>query len=88
MAEDLGDPISFLLLEEGADVYTSDGEKIGDVAEIRADLTNDIFEGIVVGHRLLGHKHLVAADQIDEIYERGVVLKLDADAVGSLAPPD
>ena len=88
MAIDLGDPASYLVLEEGADVYASDGEKVGAVAEIRADLVNDIFDGLVVRHGPLGHGHFVEAEQVDEIYERGVVLALTAHDVEGLPEPD
>ncbi len=87
MTEDLGAQSSYLTLEEGADVYASDGEKVGSVAEIRADMTNDIFEGLVIRHSLLGRRHYADADQIDGIYEGGVVLALDAAAVESLPEP-
>ena len=74
--EDLGNPISYLVLKEGADVYSRDGEKIGRVAEIRADTEADIFDGIVVDRTPLlpGGHELITADRIDEIFERGVVL--------------
>ena len=74
--EDLGNPISYLVLEEGADVYSSDGEKIGKVAEVRADTEKDIFDGIVVDRTpiLPGGRELITADRIEEIFERGVVL--------------
>lgn len=86
---DLGSPTSYLLLQNGTSVYSSDGERIGEVAEIRADERNDIFDGLVVGHGLLpGHRSFVAADQVEELYERGVVLKLDAAAADGLPPAD
>ena len=86
--DDLGAPISYLVLERGADVFSADGEKVGDVAEVRADLGRDIFDGVVIRHGLLpGHNHVVPAEQVDEIYERGVVLKLAADEVESLPAP-
>jgi sporulation protein YlmC with PRC-barrel domain len=74
--DDLGAPISYLVLEKGADVYTSEGEKIGKVAEVRADTEEDIFDGIVVKRTPLlpGGEELITADRIEEIYERGVVL--------------
>ncbi|HEY8001167.1 MAG: PRC-barrel domain-containing protein [Vicinamibacteria bacterium] len=74
--DDLGAPISYLVLEKGADVYTSEGEKIGKVAEVQADTGEDIFEGIVVNRTPLlpGGEELITADRIEEIYERGVVL--------------
>jgi sporulation protein YlmC with PRC-barrel domain len=77
---DLGAPISYLVLEKGADVYTSEGEKIGKVAEVRADTRDDIFDGIVVDRNQLlpGGGELITADRIEEIYERGVLLVPDA----------
>jgi uncharacterized protein YrrD len=79
--EDLGAPISYVVLATGAPVYSSNGEKIGEVHEIRADMQNDIFDGVVVTDALLPiNKRFVPADQIDEIYEGGVRLKLDSQA--------
>jgi sporulation protein YlmC with PRC-barrel domain len=66
--EDLGAPSSYLMLEHGTPVYTSDGERIGKVGEIRADTERDIFDGIVVSGEL------ITADRIEEIFERGVLL--------------
>jgi uncharacterized protein YrrD len=84
--EDLGAPISYVVLETGAPVYSSDGEKIGAVHEIRADMQNDIFDGIVLTPDALLpiNKRFVPADQIDEIYEGGVRLKLDSQACDRL----
>ncbi len=87
--DDLGSPTSYLVLEKGAPVYAADGEKVGRVTEVRADLQGDIFDGLVVDHSLLpGDERVVPADQVDEIYERGVMLKLDADAFKTLPKPD
>ena len=87
--DDLGPPISYLVLEKGAPVYAADGEKVGRVTEIRADLEKDIFDGLVVDGSLLpGDDRLVPADQVDEIYEGGVALRLDADAFRTLPKPD
>ncbi len=41
----------------------------------------------MIGHGLLGgHHRFVGADQVDELFERGVVLKLDAAAAEGLPP--
>jgi sporulation protein YlmC with PRC-barrel domain len=78
--EDLGDPISYLTLEKGTAVYSADGEKIGSVAEIQADEGSDIFDSIVLDRNsiLPGGREEIPADEIDEIYERGVVLSAGA----------
>ena len=78
--DDLGAPISYLTLERGASVYAHDGEKLGRVKEIRADAQEDIFDGIVVDHVPLLRRddEYIPAERIDEIFERGVLLKADA----------
>ena len=73
---DLGNPISYLVLEKGTPVYDADGEQLGKLAEIRADTERDIFESIVLDTNSIlpgGRTEIPAAD-IEEIYERGVVL--------------
>jgi uncharacterized protein YrrD len=88
--EELGPPVSYLVLEEGTDVYASDGEKLGKVVEIRADEQNDIFDGLVIDRTPLlpgGHRY-VAAEQVERIHERGVVLALDSAAAESLPEPE
>lgn len=74
--EDLGEPVSYLMLEKGTAVYSADGERLGAVAEVRADPGDDIFDGIVLDTNsiLPGGKSEIAAEDIDHIYERGVVL--------------
>jgi uncharacterized protein YrrD len=86
--EDLGAPASYLVCGEGTAVYSSDGEKLGEVEHVLADADSDIFDGIVIDRSVLpgGHR-FVDASQIDEIYERGVVLTVDAAAAQSLPEP-
>jgi hypothetical protein len=86
--DDLGKPISFLALSTGAAVYSSDGEKLGRVVRVMADPDTDIFDGVVVdttagpgGHRF------VDAPEVGQIFERGLVLKIDASAAAELPPP-
>lgn len=84
----LGPPSSYLVLEPGVPVYSSDGEKIATVHKVVADLVNDIFEGVVLGTGVLpAHETYVRADLVEEIYERGVVLKIDRAAADALPPP-
>lgn len=82
---DLGRPASYLVLERGAAVYSCDGERLGAVEEVRADEGEDIFDGLVLGTGVLpGGKRFVAAEQVEEIFERGVLLKLDKAAAAEL----
>ena len=86
--DDLGDPRSYLTLAEGTVVYSSDGERLGEVEHVLADEETDIFDGIVVDRSVLpgGHR-FVDATQVDEIYERGVVLTIDRAAAEQLPEP-
>jgi uncharacterized protein YrrD len=64
-------------LSPGTPVYTADGEQIGNVAMILAAEEEDVFDGIVIGDHRLGKAHRFAdADDVQQIFERGVVLKL------------
>ena len=86
--EDLGPPSSYLNLGKGADVYSRDGEKAGKVEHVLAAPDEDIFDGIVLDTSVLpgGHR-FVDADQVEEIFERGVLLKIDQAEAESLPEP-
>ena len=86
--EDLGAPSSYLVLAEGTPVYSSDGSKLGEVEHVLADADADLFDGIVIDASALpgGHR-FVDAPQVEEIYERGVVLTVDAAGAESLPEP-
>lgn len=78
-APDLGQPTSYLMLEPGARVYSSDGEQVGRVREVRADPEADIFDSLVVERGHLGRgERLVPAAEVEEIFERGVLLAIEA----------
>ena len=85
---DLGAPASYLTLEEGLSVYSSDGQEVGKVAHVLADPGLDVFDGVVIDTSVLpgGHR-FCDADQIDEVYERGVVLSVDRAAAEALPKP-
>jgi uncharacterized protein YrrD len=85
---DLGPPASYLTLAAGAPVYSSDGERLGVVEHVLAEPDEDIFDGIVFdASPLPGGHRFVDAPEVDEIYERGVVLTLDAATAEALPEP-
>jgi hypothetical protein len=86
--DDLGAPSSYLALADGISVYSSDGEELGKVEHLLADPDEDIFDGFVIDTSVLpgGHR-FVDAPEVEAIFERGVVLKLDAAAAGELPEP-
>jgi uncharacterized protein YrrD len=86
---DLGSPASYLVLAEGTPVLASGGEEVGRVEHVLADADADVFDGVIVDMRAGPGGHRFAdAEQVQAIYERGVVLKLDADAVPRLPSPE
>jgi Uncharacterized protein conserved in bacteria (DUF2171) len=86
--DDLGQPSSYLALGKGAPVYSRDGAEIGKVEHVLSNTQIDIFDGIVLDTSALpgGHR-FVDASQIEEIYQRGVVLRIDAAAAEGLPRP-
>ena len=86
--DDLGQPASYLTLEAGAPVYSCDSEKVGKVKRVLYEPDADIFEGLVLETSVLpGAESFVKAEQVEEIFEKGVLLKLDHEAVDSLPEP-
>jgi hypothetical protein len=86
--EDLGQPSSYLAVKKGVPVFSSDGEKLGRVVRVLSAPKLDMFDGVVFdttagpgGHRF------VDAPEVGEIYERGIVLKLDAVQAADLPSP-
>jgi len=86
--DDLGAPSSFLVLQAGVPVYSSDGKKLGGVEHVLFVPDDDIFDGIVLDTSVLpgGHR-FVDAPEVEAIYEQGVVLKINAEAAGALPEP-
>lgn len=83
-----GNPISYLVLEPGTDCVSSDGRRIGKVEHVLADADVDIFDGVVVDTESgPGGLCFVDAPEIDEIYERAVVLKIPEADVERLPKP-
>lgn len=86
--QDLGEPTSYLVVDKGVPVFSSDGEHLGRVVRVLSAPNLDMFDGIIFdttagpgGHRF------VDAPEVAELYERGVVLKIDAAAAASLPKP-
>ena len=86
--EDLGTPGSYLTLAEGTPVLASDGEQLGRVEQVLAEPGADVFDGFVLGAGALGgERRFVEGAIVEEIYERGVVLKLNAAQARALPKP-
>lgn len=85
---DLGPPSSYLALERGTPVYSSDGAHVGHVTHVLSSEAESLFEGIVIEEHLgRGGHRFVDADQIGDIYTGGVLLTLDREQAAKLPEP-
>lgn len=83
--DDLGAPVSYLVLKRGASVYSRDGERLGRVVRVHAAPEAHLFDGIVIDTKAgPGGHRFVDAPEVGQIFERGVVLKIDAAEVEAL----
>jgi hypothetical protein len=83
--DDLGAPLSYLVLKKGVPVYSSDGQRLGRVVRVLSAPEANMFDGIIFDTKTgPGGHRFVDAPEVGEIYERGVVLKIDAGEAESL----
>ena len=87
--DDLGSKVSYLVARRGIPVYSSDEVKLGTVVEVLDAPEADLFDGIIFDttpKKPGGHK-FVDAPEVEGIYERGVILQIDAVTAAKLAKP-
>ncbi|HEV7769653.1 MAG TPA: hypothetical protein VGO66_03225 [Solirubrobacterales bacterium] len=87
--DDLGQPSSYRALAKGAAVYSSDGKELGKVTKVLADPNSDLFDGVIFDTTPMmpgGHR-FVDAPEVAAIYDRGLVLSIDAAAAEGLPEP-
>jgi PRC-barrel domain len=83
--DDLGAPLSYLVLKKGVPVYSRDGERLGRVVRVLAAPEAHMFDGIVFDTKAgPGGHRFVDAPEVGQIFERGVVLEIDAAEAESL----
>jgi uncharacterized protein YrrD len=85
---DLGEPAAYSVLDPGTAVYSSDEVQIGKVSHVLAAEDEDVFDGIIIAEHIFGSEHrFVDADEVEAIFDDGVVLKLDRAACEHLPKP-
>jgi len=80
----MADPVSWLMIEPGWRVESSDGAEVGRVEEVTGDSGADIFDGLAIAFSALGRQHYVPAEQVAEITDGVVRLSLDRATVEKL----
>ena len=78
------DPVSWFLIEAGWTVVDAAGEEVGSVDEVIGDSSDDIFNGLSISTSLLGKPRYVPSEQVGEITEGRVHLKLSKDQIERL----
>jgi hypothetical protein len=84
---DLGPQISYQVLATGTKVLSCDGAEIGKVTHVLAVEAEDVFDGIVLAERGSGGHRFADADDIQEIHQHAVLLKLDRTGCAQLPHP-
>ena len=84
----MSDPVSWLMIERGWKVLSSDGEQLGHVDAVTADNNADIFSGIEVSIGLLKAARYIPAEHIAAILEGEIQLDLTADEARTVEFPE
>jgi hypothetical protein len=80
------DPVSWLQIEQGWSVLSSDGAAVGTVAQIEGDKEMDIFDGLAIeSAQAVGLRYLTG-DQVAAIYPGEVTLKISSADAAALEP--
>jgi hypothetical protein len=80
----VADPVSWLVIQPGWKVLASDGSEVGAVDEVAGDSSIDIFDGLAIATSAFGKPRYVPAEQVGEITEGTVRLKLTSQQVEQL----
>jgi hypothetical protein len=89
LMDDLGAPVAYIAVEHGTPIYSSDGQQLGTLEHVLADVDADVFDGIIIDTSLgPGGWRFVDAPEVEEIHERGVLLKIDAAKAEQLPAPE
>jgi hypothetical protein len=80
-----GAPISYLVLEKGTPVESSDGVSLGTVRAVQQVPVKDVFDGIVIDTP--AGRRFVDGPEVAQIYENLVVLGIDAAEAAELPKP-
>jgi len=70
--EDLGTPVSYLVLADGTAVFDRSGARVGEVEHVLADDATDVFHGLTL-RTPDGHRFAPAA-LVDGLFQNGVIV--------------
>ena len=82
----MADPVSWLQIQQGWNVVTSDGVEHRAVAQVEGDKQDDIFDGLAVESGDPKQIRYVPGEQVGLIYPGEVTLKLASAEAATLEP--
>ena len=82
----MADPVSWLQIDQGWSVVTSDGVIVGTVGQVEGDKQGDIFDGLAVESTHPTQIRYVPGEQVGTIIPGEVTLKIASDDLGTLVP--
>ena len=80
------DPVSWLQIEQGLTIVTSDGVPVGAVAQIEGSKNDDIFDGLAVESGEPAELRYVPGESVGQIVPGQVILKIGSADLGKLDP--
>jgi hypothetical protein len=80
----MADPVSWLLIRPGWKVLASDQTEVGEIDEVAGDDSIDIFDGLAIATSAFGKPRYVPSEQVGEITDGYVHLKLTPEQVTQL----
>jgi hypothetical protein len=82
------DPVSWMMIEQGWNVVSSDGQDAGHVDAVTGDENADIFNGLAIASGPLAKPRYVPAEKVARIVEGRVELALTKNEVDRLGEFD
>ncbi len=82
----VADPVSWLQIEQGWNVVSSDGMTVGTVAQVEGDKESDIFDGLALASGASAELRYLPGEQVAAIYPGQVTVKLSSSEVAGLEP--
>ncbi len=83
---DDGHAIGYKVIARGTPVRSSDGEQVGTVRRVQDNVREHIFDGLVIDTP--AGRRFVDAPEVARIFERAVVLTIDAAQARELPEPE
>ena len=76
--------VAWTVIEENAQVFSTEGEAVAKVAQVVGDADADVFTGLAVSLRLLGRPRFVESEHVRAIWPDRVELDLTREQIEAL----